>query len=105
MKAVMKAVEETAGPAGSIVYDVLKFNQKYEGLMPYIAGDKLSFSGLQHSEDFEFIEAEVVNVPVEWNDDENLYEDYNTKLCITVCFNAQKYKVNERQGKMSYKKN
>ena len=101
----MKAVEETAGPTGSIVYDVLKFNEKYEGQMPYIAGDKLSFSGLQRSEDFEFIEAKVVNVPAEWSDDdENLYEDYDTKLCVTVRFNAQKYKFNERKEEDVLKK-
>ena len=65
--------------------------------MPFIAGDKLSFSGLQRSEDFEFIEAEVVHMPANWNPPDDRYIDHNTKLCVTVRFDAQKYKVNERK--------
>ena len=65
MKAVMKPVEEAAGPTGSIINDVLEFNLKYYGQTPNIYGDKLSFPGLQPSENFEFIEAKVVNVPTE----------------------------------------
>ena len=104
MKVVMKAVEEAAGPTGTIINDVLDFNLKYYGQMPYIVGDKLSFSGLHRSEYFELIEAEVVNMPADCSFDESVHGEYDTKLCVTVRFDAQKYKVNEREQKDVLKK-
>ena len=99
MRHLLKAIEETAGPTGSIAFDVLEFTNRYADQTPYTAGDKLSFSGLQSSEDFKLIEAKVVRMPDYHNRDENVYQDCDTKLCVMVRVDAQKYKVNERKEK------
>ena len=46
----------------------------------------------------------MVNMPADCNHDVNVYGECNTKLCVTVRFDVQKYKVNDRKEEDVLKK-
>ena len=84
LTAVIASIEKSQGPDSSVVHDLLEFTSKHEDDGSLVAGDKIIPPDIKDKPGFRFIEAKAEQMPPYDERDEDLYEDFETKLCVTV---------------------
>ncbi len=87
-------IEKTNGPNGAIIGDFLKYTDKTCDLV-YVAGDKFSMSGLKRKAGFTLIEAVAEEMPPYGNRDEEMYQDFDTQIRVTVHADSNKHQANQ----------
>lgn len=90
--AATKPIEKSNGPNSTVVQDFMEFASKYEDCC-YIEGDVLSFSGLKDKGGLRLVEARAEQLPPYDERDEDLYEEFDAEIKITIHADAKKYKV------------
>ena len=89
--APIASIEKSQGPDPSVVHDFLEFTNKHEDEGGLVAGDKVILPDIKEKPGFSFIEAKAEEMPPYDERDDDLYEDFETKLCVTVHVDSSKH--------------
>lgn len=88
---VIASIEKSQGPDTSLVSDVIEFTSKHEDESGFVAGDKIILPDIKEKPGFSFIEAIAEQIPPYDERDDDLYEDFPSKLCVTVHVDSSKH--------------
>ncbi|XP_057315743.1 uncharacterized protein LOC130656823 isoform X2 [Hydractinia symbiolongicarpus] len=92
-----KSIEVSKGPSYSISKLVLEYCEKWQD-QSFVPGEKFPFPGLETADGFTFVEAVAQEMPEYDNRDEDVYEDKDLQLRITVHADSAMHKVETAKG-------
>jgi len=89
------SIDKSNGPDDALISDLIAFIDKHEDEVPYLAGDTFEFPGLKKKAGLKLVEAKAEQLPPYDTRDNDVYEDYDGQISVTVQADSTKFKTGD----------